>query len=51
LANIPDNLANRLTDRVAESLAEKSIIGDLTASETEMAIRLCDQNRMDVRHR
>ena len=51
MANIPDDLANRLTGRVAESLAEKSIIGDLTAREIEMAIRLCDQNRMDVRHR
>ena len=51
LANIPEDLAKRLTGRVAESLAEKSIIGDLTAREIEMAIRLCDQNRMDVRHR
>jgi lipoyl(octanoyl) transferase len=51
LSHIPDDLANRLTFAVAESLADSWVIGALTAKEIEMAIRLCEQSRADVRHR
>ena len=48
---VPDDLAERLSLHVAKSLADEWILGDLTADEIEMTIQLCDQNRMDVRHR
>ena len=51
LANIPEDLATRLTVRVAESLADSWKMGVLTDEEMETAIRLCEKSRADVRRR
>ncbi len=49
--DVPEDLAKRLSARVAKAIAEEWISGDLTKEEMGMAVRLCDQSSMDVRHR